>query len=157
MRAVLTAFITIAFGISACSEQAEIDSETRSVATTRSPLTGTELSQAQQAAAKGDIASDMALAFHYSDIGDDDQSSFHFDRCLKGEHPECLIQQSSHLIDDAMNSQMPREKRGELFREALNYTDRAIASEKYRSTSRPEDYKAQREAIIRELSALGSK
>lgn len=157
MRAVLTAFITIAFGISACSEQAKIDSETRSVATTRSPLTGTELSQAQKAAAEGDIASEMALAFHYSDIGDDDQYKFHFDRCLKGEHPECLIEQSGHLIGDAMNSKLPRGKRAELFREALNYTDRAIASGKYRSTSRPEGYKVQREAIIRELSALRSK
>lgn len=143
--------------LSACSEQASEDTKAKNVSTTRSPLPKTELDRAAHAAAQGDVEGEMALAFHFSDLGDEEKSRYHFEKCLKGGHPECLIEKSSALYDEAMDKKTPPRSRAELFAEALGYADRAIASDKYRNYARLEGYRAQRDEIVKQLLSLKSK
>lgn len=144
--------------LSACSAQTKSGDETeKAKASPHSRTTAGCGSPNESAGSCGDVEGEMGLAFRWKDLGNTEKANHHFERCLEGGHPECLIERSRTLRAKAMDDRLPPKKREDLLREALNLANRALASDDYPRSSRPSEYREQRNEIVRELSSLRSK
>lgn len=158
LKALVLACTITAIALSACSTQTKSAGETSKADTSTDSRSTTRCGLANELARScGDVEGEMGLAFHWAELGNTEKANHHFERCLKGGHPECLNERARTLHAKAMDDRLPPKKREDLLREALNHANRALASDDYPRYSRPREYRAQRNEIVRELSTLKSK